>query len=125
MRTLNIENIKYIHQELINKTGGIYGVKNESLLDSALNRTFITFDNTPLYHSIEEKIAVTTHSLICNHCFNDGNKRIGIATMIILLELNEIELTLKNSELIDLGFNIAKGEFTEKEIFNWIMIRKK
>ncbi|WP_208643795.1 type II toxin-antitoxin system death-on-curing family toxin [Paenibacillus barcinonensis] len=67
-----------------------------------------------------KKISVTTFALIKNHGFIDGNKRIGVATMLLLLRLNEISVKYEQEELVELGLQTAEGEFTEENIQQWI-----
>lgn len=80
----------------------------------------MTYDGKDLYPSIIEKIAVATHSLISNHGFVDGNKRVGVAVMLILLKMNNIKVEYTQQELIDLGLKTAEGLMKEKDILNWI-----
>ena len=68
------EQVKAIHKTLINKTGGIDGVRDEKLLDSALQSPFQTFDNKDLYSDITDKAAQLCYSIIENHPFVDGIK---------------------------------------------------
>ncbi len=98
METISVEQVKLFHQKLIEKTGGKPGIRNEGLIDSAVGRGLSTFDGEDLYKSHIEKISAITHSLISNHGFIDGNKRVGISVMLLLLQLNEIkiEYTQKN-----------------------------
>lgn len=70
------------------------------------------------------KIAVTTHSLISNHGFLDGNKRIGVAVMLLLLELNNVKLFYTQDELINLGLIVADGTFNYEDIYTWILLHK-
>ena len=95
MRTLNIDNIILFHEKIIKETGGIHEIRDKGLIESALNWAFMTYDNKDLYPSIIKKIAVVTYSLINNHGFADGNKRIGIAVMLIFLKMN-IWIGLRN-----------------------------
>jgi death-on-curing protein len=71
-----------LHDFLIKETGGIDGVRDFGTLDSALQNPFLTFDLNDLYPSIEEKAARLCYSLISNHTFIDGNKRIGMLVML-------------------------------------------
>ncbi|BAE82420.1 type II toxin-antitoxin system death-on-curing family toxin [Desulfitobacterium hafniense] len=120
IRVLNIENIILFHEKIIKETGGSKGVRDIRLIESALNRPFMTYDGRDLYSSNIEKIAVIMHSLISNHGFVDGNKRIGIAVMLILLKMNKLMITYTQDELIDLGLKTAEGTIDEKDIINWI-----
>ncbi|MEL7632906.1 type II toxin-antitoxin system death-on-curing family toxin [Sporomusa sphaeroides] len=73
-----------------------------------------------LYETVEEKIAATAYSLVSNHGFVDGNKRIGIAAMLLLLQLNGYKLQYSQQELIDLGLGLAAGNLDENDIQRWI-----
>ncbi|MCC0784519.1 type II toxin-antitoxin system death-on-curing family toxin [Clostridioides sp. ES-S-0108-01] len=122
--SLKLDEILKYHQKIITESGGSQGVKDIKLLDSALNRANATFSGVDLYKTIEEKISVTTHSLISNHCFIDGNKRIGISTMVLLCKLNEISIEYSQSELITLGLEVASNIADETYILNWIKKHK-
>ncbi len=88
MITLSKEQIKRLHKMLLDSTGGLDGIRDEALLDSALATPFQTFDEVEFYPSAAAKIARTTFSLVCNHPFVDGNKRLGTFVMLVLLEIN-------------------------------------
>ena len=66
-----------LHSELIRETGGVDGLRDEGLLDSALNAPFQGFGDTDTFPSLQQKGARLGYGLICNHAFVDGNKRIG------------------------------------------------
>ena len=72
------EKVKLLHQLLWEESGGSLGVRDEALLDSALENAFAGFDDQEFYPTKEEKAARLGYSLISNHAFVDGNKRIGI-----------------------------------------------
>jgi death on curing protein len=120
IRVLSIENIIIFHEKIIKETGGSPGVRDIGLIESAISRPFITYDGRDLYPSIIEKIAVIAHSLIGNHGFIDGNKRIGVAVLLILIKMNNISISYTQQELIDLGLKTAEGIMKEKDILNWI-----
>ena len=88
---------------MIEETGGSFGIRDENLLNSALNGVFQTFDGKDLYHTKEEKGAMLGYTLISNHAFVDGNKRIGVYVMLTYLEVNGIRIKCTDSELIELG----------------------
>jgi death-on-curing protein len=79
----------------------------------------MTFDGKELYESLEMKIAVIAHGLISNHGIIDGNKRMGIAVMILLLKMNNIMITYTQQELISLELGVAEGKYSEKDILAW------
>ena len=122
MIILTKEQIISMHELLIERTGGLNGVKDYGLLESAINNPFQTFMGKELYPTIQRKAANLCYSLINNHAFNDGNKRIGILAMLTFLELNGIAINCSDDELVSLGLNIASGKFTQKDILNWIVM---
>ena len=122
MIILTKEQIISMHELLIERTGGLNGVKDYGLLESAINNPFQTFMGKELYPTIQRKAANLCYSLINNHAFNDGNKRIGILAMLTFLELNGIVIDCSDDELVSLGLNIASGKFTQKDILNRIVM---
>ena len=86
-----------------------------------MNGIFQTFDGKELYPTKEEKGAMLGCSLISNHAFIDGNKRIGVYVMLAFLEVNGIRIECTDNELIDLGLGIAAGEIKYEEILDWIL----
>lgn len=104
MHSLSVENIILLHQKLIDQTGGRHGVRDMNLVESAISRAFATFDGNDLYEMTEDKIAAITFGLINNHGFVDGNKRVGIAVMLLLLKLNDYTLHYSKKSLCLWGF---------------------
>lgn len=116
MIVLSKEQIIYLHEELIKETGGLQGLKDEGLLDSALAAPFQTFENQELFPSICHKAARLGFGLASNHAFIDGNKRIGAHAMLVFLELNSIHISYTQEELSEEKFledlkNIKTDEF--------------
>jgi len=122
MKFLSIENVILFHQKIIEETGGSAGIRDRGLIESALNRGFMTYDGKDLYPSIIEKISAIAHSLISNHGFIDGNKRIGVAVMLIMLKMNNVKVRYAQKELIELGLKTAEGFMREKDILTWIKV---
>ena len=104
------EQVVKLHSSLIEQTGGIDGVRDKKLLDSALKVPFQTFEGNNLYPDILDKASQLCYSLIANHPFVDGNKRIGVHLTLLFLKLNAIELDYSQQELIDFGFGVACRE---------------
>ena len=121
MKRLTKTQILKMHSLLIQKTGGSDGVRDEGLLDSALNLPFQSFDGEDIYKTIQAKAARLGFSLINNHPFADGNKRIGILAMLVFLEMNGIEIICTDEELIELGLGLADGSISYKDLLNWII----
>ncbi len=114
------DKVKLIHQLLAEETGGSIGVRDEGLLDSALESAFATFDGVELYPSKEEKAAKIAYSLVSNHAFVDGNKRIGVFVMLSFLSLNGIRIDATDEDIVQLGLGIADGSVEYKGIVSWI-----
>lgn len=125
MRTLAVTDIILLHRKLINQTGGSHGIRDSGLVESALNRAQASFDGNDLYYTLETKIAAITYGLINNHGFVDGNKRIGIATMLLLLRINGYILAYSQHDLIQLGLGVASGSVSEAELIQWIQEHRK
>jgi len=120
MRGLSVSDIIVLHQKVIDKTGGSHGIRDLGLIESAVSRAYTTFGGNDLYETVEAKIAATAYSLVSNHGFVDGNKRIGIAAMLLLLQLSGYKLQYSQQELIDLGLGLAAGNLDENDIQQWI-----
>ena len=118
------EQVVKLHSSLIEQTGGIDGVRDKNLLDSALKVPFQTFEGNNLYPDILDKASQLCYSLITNHPFVDGNKRIGVHLTLLSLKLNTIELDYSQQELIDFGFRVASGKMSKNDIKEWIIEHK-
>lgn len=99
MIVLSKEQVIALHSELIGETGGSYILREEGLLDSALNVPFQSFRDIEPFPSLLTKAARLGFGLITNHPFIDGNKRIGAYAMLVFLALNGIELDYTQEEL--------------------------
>ena len=100
-------------------------MRDEGLLESAVEGAFATFDGVDLYPSKEEKAAKLGYSLVSNHAFVDGNKRIGVYVMISFLELNGIHIDSSDEEIITLGLSMAAGNMSQEDVLKWINDHKK
>ena len=120
MIKISSEKIKLLHQLMAEATGGSIGVRDEGLLDSAVESAFATFDGLELYPSKEEKAAKLGYSLVSNHAFVDGNKRIGVYVMISFLELNGIHIESTDEDVIALGLGVADGSMSQEDVLGWI-----
>jgi death on curing protein len=92
MRYLTVEELLVLHSRLIGTSGGSLGVRDANALDSAVAQPLMTFGGIDLYETIARKAAALGHSLISNHPFVDGNKRVGHAAMEVMLLLNGYEI---------------------------------
>lgn len=121
MIILSKEQVIALHTQLISKTGGLDGIRDDSLLESALNAPFQSFDGIDVFPSIQQKAARLAFGLIKNHAFIDSNKRIGVHTMLVFLALNKIELDYTQDELSDTVLKIAAGQLDFEELLQWIL----
>ena len=114
------EKVLLLHKLIAEETGGDAGVRDYGLLESALESAYQTFDGKELFSSKEEKAAKLGFSLISNHAFVDGNKRIGMYVMLAFLEMNGIHISPTDEEVVNLGLKVASGQAQYDDILTWI-----
>ena len=121
MIILTKKQVLQMHSQLIEKFGGEIGIRDEALLDSALQSPFQTFDGEDLFPSIQAKAARLGFGLIKNHCMIDGNKRIGAHSMLVLLALNGIELKYTQKDFYEIILDVASGEKEYDDLLEWVL----
>lgn len=114
------EKVLLLHQLIAQETGGSVGVRDEGLLESALETAFSSFGGQEFYPTKEEKGARIGYSLISNHAFVDGNKRIGVYVMLIFLEVNGIRLDCTNEDVVHIGLSVADGSMDYEALLTWV-----
>ena len=114
------EKVLLLHQIISEATGGDPNLRDMGLLDSALESAYQTFDGKELYPTKQEKAARIGYSLISNHAFVDGNKRIGMYVLLTFLETNGIRINPTNEEVARVGLAIASGEMGYDDLLKWI-----
>jgi len=114
------EKVLLLHRLITEETGGDPNIRDLNLLDSALESAFQTFDGAELYPSKEEKGARIGYSLISNHAFVDGNKRIGMYVLLTFLEVNGIRLRCTNEDVARVGIAVANGSMQYEDLLAWI-----
>ena len=114
------EKVLLLHQIMAEATGGSVGVRDEGLLDSALEAAFAGFGDREFYPRKEEKGARLGYTLISNHAFVDGNKRIGVYVMLSFLEMNGIRIRCTDEELVNIGLSVADGSMDYESLLNWV-----
>lgn len=124
MILLTIDEIINLHTKLIDKTGGSHGLRDRGLLESAVYSAIGGFGDQEAYPTVEEKAGRLMYSLVNNHAFVDGNKRIGTLVMLMTLKLNNISIAYTQSELIELGLSVASGKLNYNSILCFIMSHK-
>ena len=120
MRVLSKRQVLMLHAALIAESGGCDGIRDEGLLDSAINTPLQTFAGKDLYPTVLEKAARLGFGLIRNHPFVDGNKRIGTHAMLVFLEINNISLSYDDEELISTILSVASGQLNYDGLLDWI-----
>ena len=121
MIVLDKEKIIQLHSKLIKKTGGIDGIRDMTMLEISIHSIYASFGDYERYPTVEEKSARLCYSLISNHPFLDGNKRIGVLIMLMTLKLNNKSLEYTQDELIQLGLNVASSkQYDYDYVYCWI-----
>ena len=115
------EKVLLLHKILAEATGGGAGVRDEAMLDSALESAYAGFGDKEFYPTKEEKGARLGHALISNHAFVDGNKRIGIYVMLSFLEMNGVPVQCSDEELVRIGLSVADGSMEYDELLQWVL----
>lgn len=115
------EKVLLLHQLITQETGGDPNVRDVALLESALESAFAPFDGKELYPTKEEKGAKLGFSLISNHAFVDGNKRIGMYVLLTFLEINGTPIDPSSEEVARVGLAVAAGEMGYEELLRWIL----
>ena len=120
MRYLTLAEILELHRRVIEQSGGADGVRELSGVESAVAQTQMTFDGDDLYPTIESKATALCFSLVMNHPFLDGNKRIGHAAMETLLVMNGYELVSDVDDTEKVILALAAGNLSREELLEWV-----
>ena len=116
--------ILLLHKLMARATGGSVGLRDEALLESALENAFAGFGDREFYPTKEEKGARLGYALISNHAFVDGNKRIGVYVMLSFLEMNGIKIECTDEEIVHIGLSVAAGSMGYEELLHWVLSHK-
>ncbi len=114
------DKVLLLHSLITAETGGDPNLRDLNLLESALEAAFQTFDGRELFPTKEEKGAKIAFSLISNHAFVDGNKRIGMYILLTFLEVNGIKLLASQDDIVRVGLAVASGQMTYEQLLEWI-----
>lgn len=120
MIELTAKNVTELHRMLIAETGGSPNIRDAGLLESAVRSVWQTFGGEALYPSVEEKGARLGFSLVSNHAFVDGNKRIGMLVMLTFLELNGASIDPSVEDFTRMGLSLAAGETDYETLLAWV-----
>ncbi len=109
-----------VHAIALKKFGGVEGIRDIGMLESALQRPFLTFDGRELYPSILEKSAALIESIVKNHPFSDGNKRTGYILMRLMLLKMDVDVWASEDEKYKFVVDIASGQLDYNGIKLWL-----
>ena len=114
------DKVLLLHRLIAEETGGSIGVRDEGLLEAALESAFSGFGGQEFYPTKEEKGARLGYELISNHAFVDGNKRIGMYVMLTFLEVNGIHMDCTNDDVAETGLAVASGKMDYDALLQWV-----
>ena len=119
MNYLSVAQVLFIHARLIAETGGSPGLRDLGLLSLAVARPQATFDGQDLYPDLFSKTAALMDSLVRNHAFIDGNKRVGITAAGLFLRIHGRQLTASNAELERFTWDVAQTHVSLDSMTIW------
>jgi death-on-curing protein len=122
---ISFQEVVIIHSVLIEKFGGIQGIRDKGALESALNRPNQTFEGKELYPTLLEKAAALLESIVKNHPFNDGNKRIGYTLCRLILLENNLDLMASQNDKFDFIMQIAENKISYQHILDWLRMHSR
>lgn len=125
MRYLSLAEVVALHEALLEQSGGTPGIRDLSLLESALAQPMAAFDGLDLHPTLTAKAAALCFSLVRNHPFLDGNKRVGHAAMETFLVLNGYEIEARTDEQERIMLDVVAGRLTRDELERWLDHRTK
>lgn len=122
---ISLEQVLDLHRLQIQRFGGSAGLRDRGALEAAVARPQMTFGGEDLYPDVPGKAAALLHSLVMNHPFVDGNKRVGAHACILFLLSNDVEPTFTTSELVDVTLAVARGEVSAEALAIWLRQRSR
>lgn len=120
-RFLTIDEILYLHTMLIKRFGGLYGIRDRGLLESAVARPQMTFEGKLLYDDLYGQAAAIGHSLLLSHPFFDGNKRTAFAAMDLFFQENGKMIAADDDESEKMILNVIGHQYDEKDLAQWLL----
>ena len=121
MRYLTVPEVLALYERVMEQSGGFVGVRDLGALEAAVAQPRMTFDGQDLYSTLVDKTAALGYSLILDHPFVDGNKRLGHAATELFLLLNDHEISAAVDEQVDIVLGIAAGDITRVEWVAWLV----
>lgn len=121
IRFLTMSEILLIYEDQIRRYGGQYGIRDISLLSSALALPESTYDGKYLHKSIPEMACTYAFHISENHPFIDGNKRTALASALVFLDLNGYDFTSSEEKVYDTMMAVAKGELKKDQLMDFFI----
>lgn len=120
---LSVEQILDLHAFQIKQYGGSAGLRDRGDLEAAAARPAMTFGGEDLYEDLAGKAAALMHSLVMNHAFVDGNKRVGAHAALVFVRINGHEPTMTPKDLEETTLAVARGEMDIEPLTIWLRQR--
>jgi len=120
---LSFEQVLALHGRQIRLFGGATGLRDRGAVEAAVARPQMTFGGEDLYPEVHDKAAALMHSLVMNHAFVDGNKRVGAHACLVFLLTNDVEPTFASAELTEVTLAVARGEVSTEALAIWLRQR--
>ena len=117
---ITTDDVIQIHSRVIQRSGGMDGLRDRASLEAAVSAPMQSFGGQDLYPTTVEKTARLGYGLASNYAFVDGNKRIGAMMTQLLLKWNGFQMSLRSGELADMFIAIADGSAKETDLLAWI-----
>lgn len=117
---LSVEDVTCIHAETIDCEGGLDGIKDYALLESAVMMPQQQFDGKYLHEDIPTMAAAYLFHITQNHPFHDGNKRAGIMAAFVFLDVNGYDLKATDKQLEKIVLSVASGKISKSDLIDWM-----
>jgi len=117
---LTVAQVLFIHDQMVKRFGGSFGVRDLGLVESAVARPEASFDGQDLYTDIFDKAAALLQSLLKNHPFVDGNKRTALTSAGVFLKNNGWKLKNTNKEEVVFAVDVDNKHLPLEEISKWL-----
>ena len=120
---LSVEQVRALHAEQLRLYGGATGLRDKGALESAVARPAMTFGGEDLYEDLANKAAALMHSLVLNHAFVDGNKRVAAHAAILFVELNGQTFLATPGEVVEMTIAVAEAKVAVEALTIWFRQR--
>ena len=120
---LSVEQLLALHEAQVRAFGGSTGLRDRGGLEAAAARPQMTFGGEDLHPELADKAAALMHSIVVNHPFVDGNKRVGAMAAELFLAVNGVDLLASDEEIVETTLAVARGDVSAEALAIWIRQR--